>query len=99
MNEKPLYRSVRKYMRAKDLLGQSRLPFSNQKPKLSRRSMSVNDLARLGYEGFSFKPKTNGYYVPYYDKMHSTFLHNAQQKKRYDKREERDAERYRTRKS
>ncbi|CAM4851914.1 unnamed protein product, partial [Rotaria magnacalcarata] len=41
------------------LLRKSRLPFSNEKSKQSRRSMSANDLARIGYEEFSFKPKTN----------------------------------------
>ena len=75
MKEKSLYRSVRKEMRAKELLRQSRLPFSNQKPKLARRSMSVNDLARIKYEEHSFKPKTNGYYVPNYDKNPLTIFH------------------------
>lgn len=69
-------------MRAKELLRQSRLPFSSQKPKFARRSMSVNDLARIGYQEYSFKPKTNGYYVPNYDKMHSKFLRSAEEKKR-----------------
>jgi len=82
MKEKSLYRSVRKEMRAKELLRQSRLPFSNQKPKLSRRSMSVNDLARVGYEEYSFKPKTNGYYVPNYDKIHSKLARDMEQRKR-----------------
>jgi len=82
MKEKSLYRSVRKEMRAKELLRQSRLPFSNQKPKLSRRSMSVNDLASVGYEEYSFKPKTNGYYVPNYDKIHSKLARDMEQRKR-----------------
>jgi hypothetical protein len=82
MKEKSLYRSIRKDMRAKDLLRQSRLPFSNQKPKISRRSMSVNDLGRTGFQEYSFKPKTNGYYIPNYDKIHSKFLRNMEQKKR-----------------
>ena len=30
--------------------------------------MSANDLARIGLEEYSFKPKTNGYYIPNYDK-------------------------------
>jgi len=82
MKEQSHYRSIRKEMRAKDLLRQSRLPFSNQKPKLTRRSMSVNDLGRTGYQEYSFKPKTNGYYVPNYDKIHSKFLRSMEQKKR-----------------
>ncbi|CAF3487652.1 unnamed protein product [Rotaria sp. Silwood1] len=82
IKEQSLYRSVRRDKRAKELLQQSRLPFSNQKPKRTNRSMSVNDLARLGYEEYSFKPKTNGYYVPNYDKIHSKFLRNMEQKKR-----------------
>ncbi|CAF2942374.1 unnamed protein product [Rotaria sp. Silwood2] len=82
MKEQSLYRSVRRETRAKELLRQSRLPFSNQKPKRTIRSMSVNDLARIGYEEYSFKPKTNGYYVPNYDKIHSKFLRTMEQKKR-----------------
>ena len=82
LKEQALYRSLRKEMRAKQLLRQSRLPFSSQKSKSSRRSMSVNDLARAGYEEYSFKPKTNGYYVPNFDKLHSTFVRNMEQTKR-----------------
>ncbi|CAF1143498.1 unnamed protein product [Rotaria sordida] len=82
MKEQAVYRSVRREMRAKELLRQSRLPFSNQKRKRINRSMSVNDLGRFGYEEYSFKPKTNGYYVPNYDKIHSKFLRNMEQKKR-----------------
>ena len=69
-------------MRARELLRQSRLPFSSPKSKRARRSMSVNDLARLRYEEHSFKPKTNGYYVPNYDKLHSKFLRDMEQSKR-----------------
>lgn len=82
MKEQSLYRSIRKEMRAKDLLRKSQLPFSSQQSKRTRRSMSANDLARIGYQEYSFKPKTNGYYIPNYDKMHSTFLRTAEQKKR-----------------
>ena len=82
MKEQALYRSLRKEMRAKELLRQSRLPFSSTKSKRNRRSMSVSDLARQGFEEYSFKPKTNGYYVPNYDKLHSKFLRSAEQKKR-----------------
>jgi hypothetical protein len=82
MKEKSLYRSIRKEMRAKELLRQSRSPFSNHKPKFSRRSMSVNDIARHGFQEYSFKPKTNGYYMPNYDKIHSKFLRNMEEKKR-----------------
>lgn len=69
-------------MRAKELLRESRLPFSNEKSKKSRRSMSLSDLARLGYEEYSFKPKINGYYVPNYDKLHSKFIRSVEQSKR-----------------
>ena len=82
MREQSIYRSVRKEMRAKELLRQSRLPFSNQKSKHPRRSMSAIDLTRRGYEEYSFKPKTNGYYVPNYDKLHSKFLRDAERTKR-----------------
>ena len=79
MKEQSLYRSLRREMRAKELLRQSRLPFSNQKSKRSRRSMSVND---LGYEEFSFRPKINSYYVPNYDKMHTKLMRTMEQSKR-----------------
>ena len=82
LKEQALYRSLRKEMRAKDLLRQSRLPFSSAKSKRTRRSMSVNDLARQDFKEYSFKPKINGYYVPNYDKLHSNFLRSAEQKKR-----------------
>jgi hypothetical protein len=81
MKEQELYRSLRKEMRAKALLGQSRLPFSNQKPK-PRRSMSVNDLAGTRFQEYSFKPKINSYYIPNYDKLHSKFLRDMEQTKR-----------------
>ncbi|CAF4999774.1 unnamed protein product, partial [Rotaria magnacalcarata] len=58
MKEQEVYRSIRRNIRSKELLRKSRLPFSNEKSKQSRRSMSANDLARIGYEEFSFKPKT-----------------------------------------
>ncbi len=82
MKEKSLYRSLRKEMRAKALLRQSRLPFSSEKSKRTRRSMSVNDLTRQGLQEYSFKPKTNGYYIPNYDKLHSKFLRDMEQTKR-----------------
>lgn len=69
-------------MRAKELLRQSRLPFSSTKSQRTRRSMSVTDLTRQGFEEHSFRPKTNGYYVPNYDKLHSKFLRSAEKKKR-----------------
>ena len=79
LEEESLYRSVKRQMRAKDLLRQSRLPFSSRKTKQPHRSMSVNDLARIGYSEYSFKPKTNGYYVPNYDKLHANFLRRTEQ--------------------
>ncbi|CAF3257260.1 unnamed protein product [Rotaria socialis] len=82
MKEQEVYRSIRRNIRSKELLRKSRLPFSNKKSKQSRRSMSANDLARIGYEEFSFKPKTNSYYVPNYDKLHSKFTRNMEQSKR-----------------
>jgi protein FAM161A len=82
LKEKSMYRSIRRDIRAKELLRQSRLPFSKQETKRPHRSMSVNDIARAGYEEYSFKPKTNGYYIPNYDKIHSKFLNNMEQKKR-----------------
>lgn len=82
MKEQALYRSIRRDLRAKELLKKSRLPFSSSQSKRSRRSMSANDLARMNYQEYSFKPKTNGYYVPNYDKLHSKFLHDAEQAKR-----------------
>jgi len=44
-----------------------------------RRSMSANDLAHIGLEEYTFKPKTNGYYIPDYDKLHSKFLRQSEQ--------------------
>ncbi|CAF1026654.1 unnamed protein product [Rotaria sordida] len=86
MKEKSLYRSIKKEMRAKELLRQSRLPSSmyerEQQAKRIRRSLSANDLARMGYEEYTFKPKTNGYHIPNYDKLHSKFLHQSEQAKR-----------------
>ncbi|CAF1349340.1 unnamed protein product [Rotaria sp. Silwood1] len=86
MNEKSLYRSIKREMRAKELLRQSRLPLSmqerEQQAKRTRRSMSTNDLARIGYEEYTFKPKTNGYHIPNYDKLHSKFLRQSEQAKR-----------------
>jgi len=86
MKEKSLYRSIKKELRAKELLRQSRLPLSmqerNHQTKQSLRSMSTNDLARIGLEEYTFKPKTNGYYIPNYDKLHSKFLRQSEQMKR-----------------
>ncbi|CAF3168277.1 unnamed protein product [Rotaria sp. Silwood2] len=86
MKEKSLYRSIKREMRAKELLRQSRLPSSMQEreqlAKRTRRSMSANDLTRIGHEEYTFKPKTNGYYIPDYDKLHSKFLRQSEQAKR-----------------
>jgi hypothetical protein len=82
MKEKSLYRSLRREMRAKQLLRQSRLPFSSEKSKRTRRSMSAVDLSRQGFQEHSFRPKINGYYVPNYDKLHSQFIQTMEQKKR-----------------
>jgi hypothetical protein len=86
MKEKSLYRSIKKELRAKELLRQSRLPSSmqerNHQTKHSLHSMSTNDLARIGLEEYTFKPKTNGYYIPNYDKLHSKFLRQSEQMKR-----------------
>jgi len=64
------------------LLRQSRLPFSSEKSKRTRRSMSVQDLARAGFEEYSFRPKINGYYVPNFDKIHSKLIRETEQQKR-----------------
>jgi len=86
MKEKSLYRSIKKEIRAKELLRQSRLPSNMQErehqTKHTLRSMSANDLARIGREEYTFKPKTNGYYIPNYDKLHSKFLRQSEQIKR-----------------
>ncbi|CAF1114024.1 unnamed protein product [Adineta steineri] len=82
MDEQTLYRSLRKDMRSKELLRQSRSPFSSQKPKFARRSLSVDGSARTHFQEHSFKPKTNGYYVPNYDKIHSKMLRSMEEKKR-----------------
>jgi hypothetical protein len=86
MKEKSLYRTIKKEIRAKELLRQSRLPSSMQErehhSKHMCRSMSASDLARIGLEEYTFKPKTNGYYIPDYDKLHSEFARQTEQKKR-----------------
>jgi hypothetical protein len=86
MKEKSLYRTIKKEMRAKELLRQSRLPVRMQEreqhTKHTHRSMSASDLARIGIEEYTFKPKTNGYYIPDYDKLHSEFARESEQKKR-----------------
>jgi hypothetical protein len=86
MKENSLYRSIKKELRAKELLRQSRLPLSmqerEQQTKFSRRSMSASDLTRIGLEEYTFKPKTNGYYIPDYDKLHSKFIRQSEQNKR-----------------
>jgi hypothetical protein len=83
MKEKSLYRSIKKEMRAKELLRQSRLPTSMQeREQHAKRSMSASDLRRIGHEEYTFKPKTNGYYIPNYDKLHSQFLRSTEQNKR-----------------
>lgn len=84
MKEKSLYRSIKKEMRAKELLRQSRLPTSMKQREHRtkyRRSMSASDLARVGLEECTFKPKTNGYYIPDYDKLQSDFLRQTEQMK------------------
>jgi hypothetical protein len=83
MKEKSLYRTIKKEVRAKELLRQSRLPFSMQdREQQLKRSMSASDLARIGHEEYTFKPKTNGYYIPDYDKLHSDFVRQSEQIKR-----------------
>ena len=86
MKENSLYRSIKRDMRAKELLRQSRLPSSmqerEQQTKYMRRSMSANDLCHVSLEEYTFKPKINGYYVPDYDKLHSKFLRQSEQAKR-----------------
>lgn len=82
LEEKALYRTVNKKKRANDLMQQSRLPFSSQKSKRSHRSMSASDLTRLKYEEFSFRPKTNGYYVPNFNKLHSKLSRDMEESKR-----------------
>ena len=82
MKEKSLYRTIKKEVRAKELLRQSRLPSSMQnRDEQLKHSMSANDLSRTGHEECTFKPKTNGYYVPDYDKLHSDFLRQSEQTK------------------
>lgn len=83
MKEKSLYRTIKKEIRAKELLRQSRLPMSmqEQQEKRTRRSMSANDLTHMGMEEYTFKPKTNGYYIPDYDKLHSKFLRESEELK------------------
>ncbi|CAF0795008.1 unnamed protein product [Adineta ricciae] len=80
--ERELQRSFTKDIRAKELLRQSRLPFSSTKPKFVRRSKSANDAARFRYQEHAFKPKTNGYYVPNYDKNYEKFLRSMEERKR-----------------
>ncbi|UJR29015.1 hypothetical protein I4U23_010233 [Adineta vaga] len=86
MKENSLYRSIKKQVRAKELLRQSRLPSRMQErehhTKHTRRSMSASDLARVGLEECTFKPKTNGYYIPNYDKLHERFLRETEEAKR-----------------
>lgn len=87
MKENSLYRTIKKEVRAKELLRQSRLPSSMQgreeHMKHVRRSMSASDLARVGLEECTFKPKTNGYYIPDYDMLHSKFLRQTEEMKRF----------------
>ena len=86
MKENSLYRSIKKQVRAKELLRQSRLPSSMQRrehhTKQTRRCRSATDLARVGLEECTCKPKTNGYYIPNYDKLHSRFLRETEEAKR-----------------
>lgn len=87
MKENSLYRTIKKEVRAKELLRQSRLPSSMQHReehmKHVRRSMSASDLARVGLEECTFQPKTNGYYIPDYDKLHSKFARECEEMKRF----------------
>ncbi|CAF0859584.1 unnamed protein product [Didymodactylos carnosus] len=83
--EQELHRHVKKQMRAKELLRQSKLP-DNMRKRQQKRSLSANDLSRkklnqLGLQEYSFKPKTNGYYIPNYDKMHRQFISNMESSK------------------
>jgi hypothetical protein len=83
MKEKSLYRSIKKEIRSKELLRQSRLPSGMQeRDHQTKHSMSANNLAHIGLEEYTFKPKTNGYYIPNYDKLHSKFLRQSEQIKR-----------------
>lgn len=87
MKENSLYRTIKKEVRAKELLRQSRLPSSMQVREEQmndlRRSMSANDLSQAGLEECTFQPKTNGYYIPDYDRLHSKFLRQSEQMKRF----------------
>lgn len=87
MKENSLYRTIKKEVRAKELLRQSRLPSSMQERQEQmhdlRRSMSANDLSQTGLDQCTFQPKTNGYYIPDYDKLHSKFLRQSEQMKRF----------------
>lgn len=82
MREEELFRTVKKKSRARELLQQSRVPFTSLQSKRIRRSMSVNDLVNLPLNEFPFKPKTNGYYIPNFEKLHTKFLQQAEEKKR-----------------
>ena len=86
MKENSLYRSIKKEMRSKELLRQSRLPFSmqqrNHHERIRARSLSANDLADVGLGECTFRPKTNGYYVPNFDKLHSEFNRETERAKK-----------------
>jgi hypothetical protein len=86
MKENSLYRSIKKQVRAKELLRQSRLPSSMQQRdrhmRHTRRSMSASEMTRTGLEECTFKPKTNGYYIPNYDRLHSKFLRETEEARR-----------------
>ena len=73
---------MQKKTRAKELLEQSRLPFTSDQSKKLRRSLSAVDLANLKYAEHSFRPKTNGYYVPNFNRIHSRFVQSMEEKKR-----------------
>ncbi|CAF0894447.1 unnamed protein product [Didymodactylos carnosus] len=88
MKEQNLYRHIKKQMRAKELLRQSKLPnnmHERQQKYKHQRSSSANDLSRkfnqLGREEYTFKPKTNGYYIPDYDKIHRQFISDMESSK------------------
>ena len=84
MKEKSLYRSIKKEIRARELLRQSRLPTNmhhREHQTKYRRSMSASDLVRVGLDECTFKPKTNGHYIPDYDKLQSEFARQTEQLK------------------
>ena len=82
LKEEANYRSMRRKIRAQDLLEKSRSPFTSKQSKSLRRSKSATDLAALVNDGYAFRPKTNGYYVPDFEKLHSRITRTFEQSKR-----------------